>query len=117
VGKPKHIHEARLRKGQLPQTRLARLARIKEIKQAHARSRVNLARPDPELRLLPASLKRHWPTRSPLGTASQGGAVLLYALVELSVHERRILFRIANGDDRSSIHDPAAHRLQRPPSA
>jgi hypothetical protein len=33
--------------------------------------------------------------------------------VELSVHERRTLFRIANGDDRSGIHDPAdVKRLQ-----
>lgn len=35
--KPKHIHEAKLTKGQLPQTRSALLARIKEIKQALAK--------------------------------------------------------------------------------
>jgi hypothetical protein len=35
--KPKHIHEAKLTKGQLPQTRSALLARIKEINQAHAK--------------------------------------------------------------------------------
>jgi hypothetical protein len=34
-------------------------------------------------------------------------------LVELSVHERRTLFRIANGDARSGTHDPAdVRRLQ-----
>jgi len=39
--------------------------------------------------------------------------VLPDPLVELSVHERRTLFRIANGDDRSGIHDPAdVKRLQ-----
>jgi hypothetical protein len=39
--------------------------------------------------------------------------VLLDPVVELSVHERRTLFRIANGDDRSGIHDPAdVKRLQ-----
>jgi AraC family transcriptional regulator of adaptative response/methylated-DNA-[protein]-cysteine methyltransferase len=40
VRKPKHIHEAKLAKGQLPQTRPALLARIKEIKQAHAAAEV-----------------------------------------------------------------------------
>jgi hypothetical protein len=39
--------------------------------------------------------------------------VLPDPLVELSVHKRRTLFRIANGDDRSGIHDPAdVKRLQ-----
>jgi hypothetical protein len=34
-------------------------------------------------------------------------------LVELSPHERRTLLRIANGNDRSGIHDPAdVKRLQ-----
>jgi|HubBroStandDraft_2_1064218.scaffolds.fasta_scaffold359465_1 hypothetical protein len=34
-------------------------------------------------------------------------------LVELSAHERRTLFRIANGDARSGTHDPAdVRRLQ-----
>jgi len=34
-------------------------------------------------------------------------------LVELSAHERRTLFRIANGDARSGTHDPAdVKRLQ-----
>jgi hypothetical protein len=34
-------------------------------------------------------------------------------LVELSVHERRTLLRIANGDARSGTHDPAdVRRLQ-----
>jgi hypothetical protein len=37
VRKPKYIPEAKLTKGQLPQTRSALLARIKEIKQAHAK--------------------------------------------------------------------------------
>ena len=37
--KPKHLHEAKLIKGALPQTRSALLARIKEIKQAQAKSR------------------------------------------------------------------------------
>jgi hypothetical protein len=33
--------------------------------------------------------------------------------VELSAHERRTLFRIANGDARSGTHDPAdVKRLQ-----
>ena len=33
--------------------------------------------------------------------------------VELSVHERRTLLRIANGDDRSGTHDPVdVKRLQ-----
>ena len=35
--KPKHIHEAKLAKGKLPQTRSALLVRIKEINQAHAK--------------------------------------------------------------------------------
>jgi hypothetical protein len=37
--KPKHIHEAKLTKGALPSTRSALLARIKEIKQTHAKSK------------------------------------------------------------------------------
>jgi hypothetical protein len=37
--KPKHIHEAKLTKGALPPTRSALLARIKEIKQTHAKSK------------------------------------------------------------------------------
>jgi hypothetical protein len=37
VRKPKHIHEAKLTKGKLPQTRSALLVRIKEINQAHAK--------------------------------------------------------------------------------
>jgi hypothetical protein len=43
VRKPKHIHEAKLTKGTLPATRTALLARIKEIKQAHAKSKAKLA--------------------------------------------------------------------------
>ena len=35
--KLKHIHEAKLTKGTLPQARSALLTRIKEIKQAHAK--------------------------------------------------------------------------------
>ena len=38
-----HIHEAKLTKGALPPTRTALLARIKEIKQAHAKSKAKLA--------------------------------------------------------------------------
>lgn len=39
--------------------------------------------------------------------------MLLDPVVGLSVHERRTLFRIANGDDRSGIHDPTdVKRLQ-----
>ena len=39
--------------------------------------------------------------------------MLLDPVVEPSVHELRTLFRIANGDDRSGIHDPAdVKRLQ-----
>jgi hypothetical protein len=38
--KLKLIHEAKLTKGTLPQTRSALLARIKEIKQGQAKSRV-----------------------------------------------------------------------------
>jgi hypothetical protein len=38
--KPKHIHEAKLTKGALPPTRSALLARIKEIEQAHAKSKL-----------------------------------------------------------------------------
>ena len=41
--KPKPIHEAKLTKGELPQTRSALLARIKEINQAHAKSKAKLA--------------------------------------------------------------------------
>jgi hypothetical protein len=37
--KPKHLREAKLTKGMLPQTRLAMLARIKEIKQAQVKAR------------------------------------------------------------------------------
>ena len=36
--KPKPIYQARLTKGALPQTRSALLARIKAIKQTHAKS-------------------------------------------------------------------------------
>jgi hypothetical protein len=39
--------------------------------------------------------------------------VLLDPIVELNVHERRTLLRIANGDARSGTHDPAdVRRLQ-----
>ena len=39
--------------------------------------------------------------------------MLLDPIVELSVHERRTLLRIANGDARSGTHDPAdVRRLQ-----
>jgi hypothetical protein len=39
--------------------------------------------------------------------------VLADPLIELSVHERRTLLRIANGDARSGTHDPAdVRRLQ-----
>jgi hypothetical protein len=41
--KPKLIHEAKLTKGALPPTRSALLARIKEIKQAHVKSKAKLA--------------------------------------------------------------------------
>jgi hypothetical protein len=37
VRKPRHIHEAKLTKGQLPQTRPALRGRIKEIKKARAK--------------------------------------------------------------------------------
>jgi hypothetical protein len=40
--KPKHIYEAKLTKGALPSTRSALLARIKEIKQTHAKSKSKL---------------------------------------------------------------------------
>jgi hypothetical protein len=43
VRKPKHIHKAKLTKGALPPTRTALLFRIKEIKQAHAKSKAKLA--------------------------------------------------------------------------
>jgi hypothetical protein len=43
VRKPKHIHEVKLTKGELPQTRSALLARIKEIKRTHAKSKAKLA--------------------------------------------------------------------------
>ena len=41
--KRKHIHEAKLTKGALPSTRTALLARIKEIKQSHAKSKAKPA--------------------------------------------------------------------------
>jgi hypothetical protein len=40
--KPNHIHEAKLMKGALAQTRLALVARIKAIKQTHAKSKSKL---------------------------------------------------------------------------
>jgi hypothetical protein len=47
--KPKHIHEAKLTKDTLPATRSALLARIEEIKQAHAnaksKSKLDVHRP------------------------------------------------------------------------
>ena len=43
VRKPKHIYEAKLTKGKLPQTRSALLARIKEIKQTPAKAKEKLA--------------------------------------------------------------------------
>jgi hypothetical protein len=45
--KPKHIHEAKLTKGVLPPTRSAMLARIKEIKQTHAKSKSKIAEHGP----------------------------------------------------------------------
>jgi hypothetical protein len=40
--KRKHIDEAKLTKGALPPTRSALLARIKEIKQTHAKSKLKI---------------------------------------------------------------------------
>jgi hypothetical protein len=40
--KRKHIDEAELTKGALPPTRSALLARIKEIKQTHAKSKLKI---------------------------------------------------------------------------
>jgi hypothetical protein len=46
-------------------------------------------------------------------TLPQEATMLPSLLVELSAHERRTLFRIANGDARSGTHDPAdVRRLQ-----
>ena len=56
---------------------------------------------------------RSWGGSDLMLNAAWEATVLAEPIVELSAHERRTLFRIANGDDRSGIHDPAdVKRLQ-----